>query len=547
MNTRIESIDAELVDDSAQFFAPVASDLIDTLLGRYQSECVKIERIAGLLNGDEYRGAVQYFLDGNSTSDRAYTARRVEDMFALKGAMFSLNARYWADALALTDVYDSMPQARRDYWNAQMRGETHVSSSMRVNEKVAPLPDFEESTVRNTLADLLRQRATFFAERVDGIFQGLSRHHVTNEPQGFSKRMIMDYMLNYGSIRHEKAGLINDLRCVIAKFMGRGEPQYNSSDVLIAKMYACTGEWVNIDGGTLRIRVYKKGTAHLEVHPDMAWRLNQVLSSLYPLTIPAEFRTKPKKQAKAFQMMGRPLPHATLELLAAGVRNRFRDAAADTFAFEYKAKEHKATYADACSVLAALGGTPDRARAPADVWAFDYPIADVLGGVVITGCLPDQKTHQFYETPEVVAEAVIAYAAIQPTDVCLEPSAGQGALAQHLPLDRTVCVEISTLHCAILKARGFKVVQGDFLSLTDSLGMFDLVVTNPPFSEGRAEAHVTAAIQCLKPGGRIVAVMPMGVRNKFSVAGCTLQWPTVFHNAFAGTSVSVAIMVGVKQ
>jgi len=44
-----------------------------------------------------------------------------------------------------------------------------------------------------------------------------------------------------------------------------------------------------------------------------------VLASLYPMAIPSEFRTKPKKKAKEFVMMGQPLPFAVVILV--GVRN----------------------------------------------------------------------------------------------------------------------------------------------------------------------------------------------------------------------------------
>ena len=99
--------------------------------------------------------------------------------------------------------------------------------------------------------------------------------------------------------------------------MGRDEPNYRASDYVVE--YARRerrGEWVTLDGGALRLRAYKCGTAHLEVHPDMAWRLNCVLHQLYPAAIPPEFRSKPKKKAKEFTMLVRPLPFAVVETLA---------------------------------------------------------------------------------------------------------------------------------------------------------------------------------------------------------------------------------------
>lgn len=541
---RVHSADVDLVDDRA-FFAPVSSDVIDSLIGRYQDLRAPIEQIAEVINSERYAGAVQYFLDGNSDTDRRYTSYTVEAMFELPGAIAQLNSRFWADALAMTDVYDCMPQARRNEWNEQLRHPQGVKVDRDGRQwKTPPLPDFTEETVRNTLSGLLAARANFFAERIDGIFRGLSGQHVTNSPAGFGKRMIIDYMLSYGSIRHERAGLINDLRCVIAKFMGRDEPRHNSAEVLIREMYRCTGQWVTIDGGTLRIRVYKKGTAHLEVHPDMAWRLNQVLASLYPLAIPAEHRARPKKQARDFVMMGRPLPFATLDLLAAGLRGS-RHQPATAFAFGYDAKEQKAAYRDACAVLAALGGTPNQSGG----YDFDYPVEPVLREVIITGCLPDRQAHQFYPTPEKLARICAELAEIGDGDAVLEPSAGQGDLAAFLPKDRTTCVEISPLHCAVLKAKGFAAVQADFIDWShDAIcrrQLFDAVVMNPPFSDGRARAHVDAAAFVVKPGGRLVAILPASARGKdWLGAGWACEWSGIYEREFAGTEVTVVILKG---
>ena len=535
----IEKAHVELVDDSAQFFAPVASDLIDALLGRYQSEREKVERISHVITSPEYAVAVGYFLSGvgEFRSTPSVTA-----LFDVAGAVRAMNRRYWSDALALTDVYSSMPQARRDYWNAQIRGEKFASS--RASETIPPLPDFEESTVRTTLDNLLAQRANFFAERVDGIFRNLSSTHVTNVPEGFSKRMIVDYMLDYNHIRSERAGLIHDLRCVISKFMGRDDPAYASGDVLIREMYKCTGQWVTIDGGSLRIRVYKKGTAHLEVHPDIAYRLNQVLASLYPLVIPAQFRTKPAKRAKEFQMMGRPLPFATLELLADGLKNANRSTDPLVFAFSYKAAEQKAAYQDALNVLSALGGTAGASQ----IIYFDYPIADVLREVIISGCLPDQKAHQFYPTPEKLARLAIELADIGDNDQCLEPSAGQGGIADYLPKDRTTCVEISPLHCAVLKAKGFRTIEADFIAWEPINPEFDAVVMNPPFSEGRAKLHVEYASTKVKPGGRLVAILPASAKGKDWLGSrWALTWSSIYEREFAGTSAAVVILKAVKS
>ncbi|MNH18893.1 hypothetical protein D3C79_786140 [compost metagenome] len=63
---------------------------------------------------------------------------------------------------------------------------------------------------------------------------------------------------------------------------------------------------------------------------------------------------------------------------------------------------------------------------------------------------------------------------------------------------------------------------------------------NPPFSDGRWQAHVEhAATMC---GGRLVAILPASAKNKFTLTGFTCEWSQVFDNEFDGASVSVVIL-----
>jgi hypothetical protein len=138
-----------------------------------------------------------------------------------------------------------------------------------------------------------------------------------NASQGMTiKRMILRNVVSSYGLSGTDQGHINDLRCIIAKFMGRDEPHWNATASVVAAARRQTGEWFDVDGGALRIRVYMKGTGHLEVHPDMAWRLNAVLASIYPAAIPSSFREPPKRKAKDVQPIQKPLPFAVIGLLA---------------------------------------------------------------------------------------------------------------------------------------------------------------------------------------------------------------------------------------
>lgn len=126
----------------------------------------------------------------------------------------------------------------------------------------------------------------------------------------------------------------------------------------------------------------------------------------------------------------------------------------------------------------------------------------------------------------------------------LEPSAGQGGLAQHLPAGRTTCVELARLNCEILRARGLQVENADFLAWAAATNQrFDRVVMNPPFAGGRARLHVQAAGALLRPGGRLVSIVPAGLLGKRVLDRARETWHGPFDNEFAGTTVSVAILV----
>lgn len=526
----VEHAAVELVDETAQFFAPVSTDLFTELLGQYQSMRARIEALAEMMSG-ETAGAVSYFIDGNQDSYSRY-APSVDKLFSLKGGIAALNAAYWSKTLGLTDVLDLMPQKRRDEWNKTIREMT--------------APDFTEEAVRPTIMELLNMRAQFLAERVDGIFRGLSGDHVTNAPEAFGKRMIIARVLtSYDTSEHATCGLINDLRCVVAKFMGRQEPGWQATANLIPILKRRWGEWVIVDGGAIKIRLYKKGTAHMEIHPDMAWRLNSILANLYPLAIPAQFRQKPKRKVKDFEMIGRPLPFSVLASLG-GMREATQRIG-NGYPERREYIKNSRTFdgyvvnAEALRVLETIGGVPCKGY-----YQFDYDPTTVLDEIVASGCIPDKQAHQFYPTPESLARIAVELADIGEADQVLEPSAGQGGLADFLPKERTTCIEIAPLNCTVLKAKGHTVIEGDFIRWADQNpyeAKFDCVVMNPPFSEGRAKLHTEYASTKVKPGGRVVSILPASFKGKdFLGASFVHEWSPVFDNEFSGTSVSVVIL-----
>lgn len=567
MNAVVQNFHGELVDGS-EFFAPASTDLLDGLLGQYKQIRADIVMMGELVQ--KHHASVHHFLNGNK-GDRDRSHKSVTDLFQIPGAVASLNAEFWQKALSMTDVYEYMPNNRREEWNKQILNPQGIKAprisqlDLRdgVEQKewtVAPLPDFEEDAVRPTIMALINARHQFFSERVDGIFRALSGEHVTNRPEGFGKRMILARVFNeWGSTEYKTSGYIQDLRIVIAKFMGRDEPRWNATDAALLAARRRPGEWFTLDGGALRVRAYLKGTAHLEVHPEMAWRLNCILAQLYPLAIPPQFRQKPKRKTKDFVLMGKPLPFAVLGVLASMKVEEHRPKQYDRWSelreplttnpynrrFEWR-DDGKAVLSQAEKVLESIGGVKVMAGPHQNIaiWEFDYDPGSVLDEIIASGCIPDHQSHQYYPTPDNLAELAESILEIGPEHKCLEPSAGQGGLAKYMPADRTTCVEISKLHCTVLEAKGFNVEQADFIAWADTVKypIFDRVLMNPPFSEGRWLAHVEAAASLVQKGGRLVAILPSGARNKDILPGWDVEWTQIFDNEFGGTSVSVVIL-----
>ena len=537
MNAAVHSI------TESQFFAPASTDMVDGLVGRYRAERDRMVRVVDYLSGDDFKGVVGYFEDAARRKDHRAGST---PSFKLDQGVAALNASYWQQALSLTDVLDFMPTRRREEWFGQIQK--------------METPDFEESTVRATLRELLAMRMDFLAEKVDGIFRALSKTHITNQPEGFGKRMILTGVTDsWGSYGRQQTGHINDLRQVIAKFMGRDEPDWNASNRMVEICRArFRGEWVSADGGALRVRCYLNGNAHLEVHPDIAWRLNEILHHLYPTAIPSRFRQKPKRKVKEFTLMERPLPFAVLEVLHRMKPERTkairqfaeteippRTKNPNSLTFDFPDRD-KGITAEIHDIMLMLGGVKLTDKTGA-WYEFDYDVMPVVKEIVCSGCIPDQKSHQFYPSPENIARDAVEMAEIRPGDCCLEPSAGTGNLADHIPAaGKLVCIETSGLHCNVLERKGYNVYQADFLSWSEGqdamLNSFDRVVMNPPYSQGRWQAHIEHAATMLRPDGILVAILPSSAKGKDVLPGMSITWSKVYENQFRGASVDVAIM-----
>ena len=131
---------------------------------------------------------------------------------------------------------------------------------------------------------------------------------------------------------------------------------------------------------------------------------------------------------------------------------------------------------------------------------------------------------QQFSTPLPYAALVTRAAAIRPGEIFLEPSAGTGALAGFAVRagGKPILNEIDPFRRALLEAIfDAQVTDFDAEHIDDLLDVSDLpgvIVMNPPFASSVdrsrdkhiAAKHLIGAAKRLAPGGRLVAIMPMG-------------------------------------
>lgn len=525
-----------------EFFAPASTDMIAGMVAEYRARRAVIQQVAELMAKPNVVAACNFFIDGDRDHRGVQNNNSsISRLFQSANGIKALNSHYWNSALRQTDVLEIMPQKRKDDWFKMIHDQT--------------APDFEEQVVRDTIEDLLASRYKFFAERVDNVFRSLSGDHVTNQPQGFYKRMIMANVFDdWGSLAYKKSGIIHDLRAAVARLEYRDEPGSKSTDTILRVARRQTGEWFVFDGGRFKIKAFKVGTCHIEVHPDIAVMLNIVLASLYPLAIPASFRTKQPKPPKNWTVIQRPLPSNVLQALNSCEQafkfvgtgyNRDRRMIHNSAYFSGYHNEDKQFREEAGRILESIGGVQVTEGAYS-YYQFDYNPLPAIHDIVGTGCVPDKKSHQFYPTPKNLAEIAVRLADIQPGMSVLEPSAGVGGLADLVPDNKSVlCVELSELHCNVLRAKGYNVMCRDFLTIepTDDSLKFSRIIMNPPFSDGRWQAHIEHASKFLLPDGVLTAILPSSAKTRDVLPGFDREWHGVYQNMFPDASVDVVILV----
>lgn len=165
-------------------------------------------------------------------------------------------------------------------------------------------------------------------------------------------------------------------------------------------------------------------------------------------------------------------------------------------------------YERVAKVLKSIGGKWSSAK---KAFVFKEDVGDLITSIADSGeYIPKRQALQFFPTPESLAHEIVEIADIRQGESTLEPSAGQGNIAQFMPSPD--CIELDPKNRAILEKRGFRVVGEDFLKFPSSAS-YDVIVMNPPFCKRQDALHILKAIS-------------MANRRVVAIASQTVMWRT---------------------
>lgn len=523
--------------------------LIQSLLAKRETQ-VDLMKHAGkiLLDNPELASLMGYCANYTNES---------RPVTSIEEAINRLEKNLWSTLLSDARFTMLMPTARRAAFLASLNAEER--------------PPFTAEHVIPTVQGWLLDQDRYFAERVDEIFHALSDTHITNSPAGFGGKMIL-------KISETQSGrVLDELRLVLACLLGHATRleaatmSYGSGAMLDAlESKKQFNQSITLDSGALALKIYKVGTCHITIDPELAAHLNDILSMIYPLSIPAKFRAQnPIKAAKFVASAEDMLPVRTMATLMHCLKNNLFgvERRSETFPFIEKATEklprrhlyytmslpdNQVIDDNWKAIALALGAVIDVCGVDNELrLVFDYNAKEIIPVLSRLGGLPNIKEHQFYPSKGQIARDFSQRVLAHHTDEAdyLEPSTGHADLLgtmEFISRTRLTTLELAPLFCEILRLKGYATIQGDFLSQArewfKTQRRFHRVVMNPPFCNQQAKNHVLAAYHLLHAGGKVFAILPASLYNAFDDLGVTTVKSPVYTNAFDNTDVATFIL-----
>jgi protein-L-isoaspartate O-methyltransferase len=199
-------------------------------------------------------------------------------------------------------------------------------------------------------------------------------------------------------------------------------------------------------------------------------------------------------------------------------------------------------YAERKAQLQRLAPVRQEAKAKAETFRqLQGGTKDIRAGMELMASL--KHVPNFFPTPRKLVLQMIERAGIQDCHRVLEPSAGKGDILKAIASQDVVAVEFNYKLAEHLRQHfpRLDVRCSDFLEMEPE-PTFDRVLMNPPFERGIDEDHLRHALQFLKPGGRLVAIVSAMTGSRLTVGEVESLPDGTFANSERPTQVRTAIV-----
>lgn len=158
------------------------------------------------------------------------------------------------------------------------------------------------------------------------------------------------------------------------------------------------------------------------------------------------------------------------------------------------------------------------------------------------------SSFQLFQTPEGLAQRMVALAGSKAQLSVLEPSAGLGRILDALQAAKpaeVVAVEMAaTCAAELYRRQNVKLYQRDFLTVDPlEIGQFDAVIMNPPFHMRADIRHILHAKKFLLPGGILVALCLDTSHREKALQPLAASWEKIPAGAFKESNTGVATVL----
>ena len=450
----------------------------------------------------------------------------------LKKANKRLESAHWKNILDSKELFTLMSYKEKKKWN-------DIFDKLEV-------PEFNEDNVILSIRDILGASSRYFAERICFALESLSKDHVTNSQFGFGEKIIIKGVHSgmtasnpYPSLAESKYSAFEEIRKIVS-FLSTGNLEmlkdhmdtYGVLDKCVDMLRDEGKSEFTLDAGNIHIKVFKVGTIHLFIKPEIAEKMNNFVSIIYKNKLPSTLKKKSyfKGEMKKQILQSDPVSRKVIMALSKlnyldprEVRSEKIDGENVHWLPVHVEKElcQAGLMMEFNRVVKTIGGCAiDQNR----YYSFPYGnIKKVVDEITISGALDNQVAYQqFYTKDNLAKDAydmmtdLYSNAELMNMDF-LEPSCGGlNGLLSKLPKSRAKGIDVSRINVAMRKSQGYDVVCKDFVDYAKkTTSRFDMILSNPPFRNSQAYNHVMLSFDLLKEKGVLTAILPVGLRDEF--------------------------------